>query len=108
MIRIEKYIHNKETTYNLIKLYKSLKGKENLNKRLLLKTLVWCSLFPKEIDGDEKWISPESEFHPNNYHSMIPKFTMERLNSIYWVHLHVKEGLTFYNHNTKEVFGKLI
>jgi hypothetical protein len=103
-LRIEKYIHNKETTDNLIKLYKHLKGKENLNKRLFLKTLVWCSLFPKEIDGDEEWISPEREFHPNNYYSS----TMERLNGIYMAHLYLKEGCNCYNHNTKKVFGKLI
>ena len=101
-VKLYKIIHNEETANNLIRIYKELKGKENLEKRIFLKTLVWCSLNPKVIRGNEHWISPERYFHPNAWVG----FGRSRFTD-FWK-MYEWGSFAFYNHNTHKVLGKLI
>ena len=103
-IRLFKLIHNEDAVNNLINLYKNLKGKENLEKRLFLKTLVWCSLNPN-ITEDELWVKPEDYFNSTYYrHSIIRPFTKAKLDEFWFSH----PRFYFYNNNTHKVFGKLL
>lgn len=107
-VRLYSIIHNKETVNNLINFYKKLKGKENLNKRIFLKTIVWCSLNPNSIRGDEEWIEPEKYFHPLNLRSILGGFDMNKFDNLWNAHSYDTSFFTFYNHQTHKVLGKLI
>jgi hypothetical protein len=102
-VRLYKIINNEETANNLINMYKQLKGKENLEKRIFLKTLVWCSLNPKSVRGDEHWLAPERYFHPN---ATWGGFGCSRFTD-FWG-MYEWGSFAFYNHNTHKVLGKLI
>ena len=88
-------------------IYKSLRGKDNLEKRLFLKTLVWTSLNVQyNVDTDAvMWMKPEDFFTPSG--PSWDRFDMERFNDLFRSHINNPNQLiySFYSH---KVFGKLL
>ncbi len=108
-IRLYELIHNEDTVNNLLNIYKTLRGKENLSKRIFLKTLVYNALNrripPKE--DNIMWIQPETFFSPNAGRWMID-FNVYRFEE-YWKSYKENPSIfSFYGKLPKVNFGKLV
>lgn len=99
--KLKDIIGDDETYQNLIGLYRSLHGKENLEKRLLLKSMVYASLYPKSY-MNVKWLPIGNFFHPNKE----TRFTMHKFQ--YWYEGFKYDTLYMYGHNLRNIFGYLI
>ena len=108
-IRLENIIKDENTVNNLIHLYKGLHDKENLEKRLFLKTLVWASLNPdiemRSVDEKITWIKAEEYFNPTERFLLKP-FDEYKLNTLFASHNMSKVNYV-YNNCTHKYFGFL-
>ena len=71
-IRLSKLIKDEDSVATLLMMYKGLRGKENLEKRLFLKTLIWASLNPNSKETGFHYLPPSQFF--------TTTFTMKEFN----------------------------
>jgi hypothetical protein len=62
-IRLRQYFKDDVTFIHVVNLYRNLRGKENLEKRLLFKAMIWASINPG-TRHEGYWRSPDDFFHP--------------------------------------------
>ena len=99
-VRLRKLIDNREAVDNIIHVYGLLKGKENLDKRLFLKTLVWASIEASKRIDYYAWSPPQVFFLPNEGHV---KFSLEKLEKFYR-----QKRTTWYGYKMDKIFGNLL
>lgn len=61
-IKLSKLVYSDNTSKYILTLYKALRGKENLEKRLFLKALVYCCIQAKYRNDSNLWLSPREFF----------------------------------------------
>jgi len=102
-IRLYKLIKDEKTVDNLLCIYKTLRGKENAEKRLFLKTLVYCGINRPENKSNSKYIKPEDYFGIGGFY----QFTMRKFETL-WTDFKRGRVALFYGQHPQEEFGKLI
>ena len=100
-VKLRKLIDSREAVDNIIHVYGLLKGKENLDKRLYLKTLVWASIEASKRIDHQAWSPPQTFFSPNE--GGYVKFGLEKLEKFYR-----EKRTTWYGYKMDEIFGKLL
>lgn len=98
-IRLYKLIKDEKTVDNLLNIYKVLRGKENAEKRLFLKTLVYCGINRLENTNRPKFIKPEDYFGN--------QFTMGKFETL-WTYFKGGRIELLYGQHPQEEFGKLV
>ena len=99
--RLKQYFKDEKSYNNLIRIYKELKGKENLKFRQFLNAIVLCCLNAQEENTETlKWQTPDSYFSPNGecspYYS--DRFDVEALKAKY--------NIQIKNEWNKRIFGQ--
>ena len=82
MIRLNKYL-SEDTCNNIITLYKQLSSKEDRDKKLFLKAIVYNGI--KQyfwLSQKKRYINPNDYFSPHNT-NLSDKFDMNKLNLLY-------------------------
>ena len=106
-LRLYKLIDNVESCDNLLNIYKQLRGKENLEKRLFLKAYLYASLHPKK--DIFPWMKPSGFFAPPPKGEKDCKwyFTMPFVDYIFKSYMGAKEITTTFGHSVKNIYGFL-
>ena len=99
-VKLRKLIDNRDTVDNILHVYRLLSGKENLDKRLYLKTLVWASLKATNGIAYSLWTPPSIFFSEND--GWI-KFNKDKLEKYFQ-----EKRLTWYGYKMDEIFGNLL
>jgi hypothetical protein len=100
-IILSKLIKDKDSVATLLRIYKALRGKENLEKRLFLKTLIWASLNPNSKETGFRYLLPPSRFFNRS-------FTIEEFNRYFNIHINELHGLQpLFGHKIKSIFGNI-
>lgn len=100
-IRLCKLIGDDKACNNIISIYKALRGKENLELRLYLKTLVHNSILVSEGEHKKVWVSPRLFFAEG-------EFDMFHLKMYFDHYLRDKKHAFAFGYHVKETFGKMI
>lgn len=61
-IKLSKLVYSDNASKYILTLYKALRGKENLEERLFLKTLVYCCIQAQYRNDRDRWLSPREFF----------------------------------------------
>ena len=99
-VKLRKLIDNRDTVDNILHVYRLLSGKENLDKRLYLKTLVWASIEATKGIAHSHWTPPSLFFSEND--GWI-KFDEKRLEKYFQY-----KKPTWYGFEMDKIFGKLL
>jgi hypothetical protein len=92
-VRLRKLIDSRYTVDNILHVYRLLSGKENLDKRLYLKTLVWASM--EATNGiAHTWTPPKLFFS---------KFNKDKLEKYFQ-----EKRPTWYGFEIDKIFGNLL
>lgn len=99
-IRLSKLIKDEDSVATLLMMYKALRGKENLEKRLFLKTLIWASLNPNSKETGFHYLPPSQFF--------TTMFTMKEFNRYFNIHINDLHGLyPVFGHKIRNIFGNI-
>lgn len=98
-IRLSKLIKDKDSVATLLRIYKALRGKKNLEKRLFLKTLIWASLNSNSKETGFHYLPPSQFF--------TTMFTMKEFNRYFNIHNELHGLQPVFGHKTSDIFGNI-
>ena len=102
-IRLRKIIKDDEICDKLLYLYYNLQGKENLKKRLILKTMIWASTNPS---------NDKSKYHSPIEYFSIPTSAKPWMDVIKLFECHIlnkdKETPWLFGHALTEILGNFV
>ena len=104
-LRLYHLINDDTTCNHIIELYKSLRGKENLEKRLFLKTLVYITLNPSNF---YRLRNGELAFKPEKFLSEKTGFTRGFLEKVFKDYGICRFSKDYLGVNVKNCFGFMI
>lgn len=97
--RLKDIIGDDEAYENLIGMYRLLHGKENLEKRLLLKTMVYASLHHSFFE----WEKARNFFHADK-----GRFTMAKFKYLVEAFYYQTPHFYLFDADLKKIFGYLV